>query len=330
MKTIAFKIKEKHEIVYLLTAVKRNAAGEEVSRRTSNDFPNLFTNYGVEAVFGNTSGDQLSALSGFVGTGSSTPNITNTALDAYLASRYTSNGNQGSTFVDNGDGTGYVQTIWNTIFPAGTATGIIAEVGSAFRSSPSNTSPLCSRALVLDGSGNPTTFEVLSDEELQLTQFYRRHLSLADQTAVLTENGNNHTVTWRPWALGVPGSTHWAFPRSFAIDGTNSWIGYATGTPTVTLVSYLSSSLPTLTGTGAATANTSQGAQSGVNTYVGGSKKKQAWMRMPTGSTNINIGYTCFNVGSLGSWQCKIEPAVAKSSLHRYTFTMEFELDNTP
>lgn len=330
MKTIRMKIKVKPEIVYVLNAVKRDADGNEISRRQSDEQHNVFTNYGVEAVFGNTTGDQMSSLSGFVGTGSSTPDVTNTLLDAYLASRYTSAGNQGTIFVDNGDGTGYLQSTWNTIFPVGTATGNISEVGSAFRTTPTNTSPLCSRALVLDGSGNPTVFEVLPDEELQLTQFSRRHISLADQSTVLTENGNNHTVTWRPWCLGTPGSTNWRFPGNFAIDGTNSWIGYATGTPTVTLVSYLSNSLPTLTGTGAATANTSQGAQSGLNTYVGGSKKRQAWMRMPTGSTSINIGYTCFNVGMLGSWQCKIDPAVAKSNLHRYTFTMEFELDNTP
>jgi hypothetical protein len=225
--------------------------------------------------------------------------------------------------------------VWDTIFPAGVATGNISEVGSAFRqTTPTSATPLCSRALVLDGLGNPTTFEVLADEELQLTQYFRRHISYGDLTTVLSENGNDHTVTWRPWSLsnlGTGNGNNWPFPAAFSLSGGTSWVGYSTGgTPTATLSPITSTANPTQSGgTGASQSNTSQGASGGLNAYTPGSKKRQAWMRMPTGS-NLLVTWVGFSVGALGAWQMKIDPYVTKSALHRFTMTMEFELDNTP
>jgi hypothetical protein len=321
----------KPEFVYVLSAIKRDADGNEISRRESAESPNVFTNYGVEALFGATTGDSLGTIAGVVGTGNATPAITNTLLQSFLAGRYTSGGKGASLWVDNGDGTGYFQSSWVTIFEAGGATGNISEVGSAFRqTNPTNTTPLASRALVLDGGGNPTTFEVLADEELQLTQFFRRHVNYTDQTIVLTENGNNHTVTWRPW--GVDSTGNWsAFPAAWSTQPSNLWVGYATGgSPVAALVPITSSSILSQTGgTGMGQSNTAQGAQAGTNAYVPGSKKRQCWSRYPTGSSLL-ITWSAMGQGGIGFWQFTISPPVNKSNLHRFTFTIELQVDNTP
>lgn len=331
MTDIKMKISIKPEIVYVLTAIKRDADGNEVSRRASDEQHNVFTNYGVEAIYGATSDDSPSVLAGVVGTGSTTPAVGDTLLAAFLAGRYTTAGKGAHSWVDNGDGTGYVQSIWNTIFPAGVATGNISEVGSAFRqTNPTNSTPLCSRALVLDGGGSPTTFEVLADEELQLTQYFRRHISYSDQSVVLTENGNAHTVTWRPYSLGAL-DYGWEFPQSFALDGGRSFVGYSTGgNPVATLGPITTnSSLSVTGGTGNGQDNTFQGAQGGMNAYTPGSKKRQLWMRLGTGSLRL-VSWGSFIVSGIGSWQYKIDPYVNKGALYRYTMTFEFEIDNTP
>lgn len=326
------KVKMKPEFVYVLTAIKRDAAGNEMSRRMSDECHNVFTNYGVEALFGATTGDNVTSLAGVVGAGSAAPLVSNTVLQSFIAGRYTDSRSLPSSFVDNGDGTGYVESQWDSVFPAGVATGIIAEVGSAFRSTnPIATTPLCSRALVVDGAGNPTTFEVLADEELQLKQYFRRHFSYRDRTAVLTENGNEHTVALRPAGLASL-SALWRFPMPFMADSSgNTMLGYSTGgSPVATLVPITSNTtLSVVGGTGNTQDNTSQGAQAGLESYTPGSKKRRMYVRHPTGRALLE-SWGKLDTGCCGSWQYTVTPPVNKSVLHRYTITFEFEIDNAP
>lgn len=320
------------EVVYVLSAVKRDADGRELSRRSSDEQHNVFTNYGVDAIFGGTTGDSVYELAAVVGTGSATPLITSQSLSAFKAGAHSPYGKGAGSWVDNGDGTGYVQTVWTTVFAAGVATGNISEVGSAFRgSAPNSSTPLCSIALVLDAAGNPTTFEVLADEELELKQYFRRHISYTDQTAVLGENGIEHTLTWRPGRLiGVGGNYNWPFPAGFAA-GSGCFLGYsASGTPLVTLPPITSDALPSINGgTGNDQTNTAQGVQFSMLPYTAGSKKRRCWLRFGTGASLLQT-WASFDMSALGYWVMKIEPPVVKSNLHRFTLTMEFELDNTP
>lgn len=316
--------KMRPQFVYKLSAIRRDADGNEISRRETGECPNVFTNLGVDNLLANIG----SRTAGVVGTGSTAPAITDTGLAAFLAGEYTNLGRGETTFVDNLDGTGYVQAIWNTVFAVGVATGNISEVGSAWLASDPNIStPLASRALVVDGGGVPTTFEVLPDEELQLTQFFRMHFATVDQVTVINVNGTDHTITWRPWCLSSFGTTFWLLGfGGFALAGSSSWVQFGEST---TLVPITSTGIPVASGVGAGQDNTGQGAQGGTNVYTPGTKKRSAWMRHPTGEA-LNITGTHFNVQAMGSWQCKIDPPIPKSELHRYTFTMEFELDNTP
>lgn len=324
---IAVSFKMRPEFVYDLVAIKRDSNGNELSRRSIEDIHNLFTNTGVEQLMDGSSASSVSAV---IGTGNRAPAITDTLLQTFLASRPT--GDRGvSQWFDNGDGTGYYENTWVTVFPVGTATGIIAEVGSVFGSvaAPGPNTPIASRALVVDTSGNPTTFEVLADEELQLTQYFRRHVSYADQTAVINVNGTDHTITWRPWGL-APG-TNWAdFPGAFA--PANIWVGYAdnTGNPVAELVPHTSSAvLPQTGGSNMGQSNTAQGAQQGVLAYTPGSKKRQLYARFPTGASYKQTWVGGGSV-SVGIWQFKFVPAIPKTNLQRFTFTFELQIDNTP
>ena len=199
------EMKVKPQFVYKLTAIKRDADGNEVSRRESAEIPNLFTNAGIEQILGG--GANPSTIAGVVGTGSAAPALTDTGLQTFLAGKYsnttTGQGLIGNSFVDLGSNVGYKQRHWRTIFAAGTATGNISEVGAALQAAnPTAATVLASRALVVDGNGNPTTFTVLADEELQLDQFFRVYVNYADRVSVINVNGTNHTVTLRPQALG--------------------------------------------------------------------------------------------------------------------------------
>lgn len=323
------QMKMKPQFVYVLSAVKRDANGVEVSRRTSGEIPNVFTNYGVEALFGATTGDSVGTIAGVVGTGSAAPAITDTLLSSFLAGRYTSTGaTAGRTWVDNGDGTAYIQRTWITLFPVGVATGNISEVGAAFRqTNPTVSTPLCSRALVLDAFGNPTTFEVLADEELQLTQYFRVHFSYLDTSYVLSENGNSHTISMRPYGLNDL-VTYWEFPAAFG-PTVGTRLGFSTGgSPVASLIDKTSTAGLTVSGgTGNTSENLSQGTQGGGLPYLPNTKKVQFILRRGTGALNI-ISWGVMSTRVCGSWQFTIAPPVNKPALNRATITFELQIDN--
>ena len=316
----------KPRIFYRLAAVKRDAAGNEVSRRESELIPNLFTNSGVERLFGVTIAGQsgLSAMGSCVGTGNAAPAITDTLLDSYLASAWTGGSGWSRSFTDNGDGTGYVQCTISYLYAVGLATGNIAEVGAYFNSSAGNSSTvLASRALVVDSMGDPTTFEVLSDEELQLTLYFRIFVDYTDRTQVINVNGVDYTLTIRPQGLGNPG-TYWDWPGDLTLNNSSRIVygtGYALASPTGT-------SQIVGTGTGAGGDNLTQGSQGGTNAYIPNSKQRSVWMRRPTGATQNIAGL--YIQSHHGSWQIGISPSIPKSNLQRFTMTIMTSIDNTP
>ena len=245
-------------MLYRLTARKINGNGEVVSERSTPGIPNVFTNYGVEALFGATTGDNTLEIACVVGSGSAAPSVTDTSLATFVAGAYSSS-SYTKTWVDNGDGTGYKQSQKITVFATGVATGILAEVGSCFRSGPpTSDTPICSRALILDTNGDPTTFEVLPDEELEVAQFFRQNVSTGATETVIVDGSDEYDVLCAPVGMAT---TMWGFPSSTTIS-TSSRIYYCTGgTPVVSSVGGSAESSPGMTGgTGAGTINSVQGA----------------------------------------------------------------------
>lgn len=127
-------------------------------------FPNLILNSGLDYIGSGNS--YLSYCK--VGDGTSTPVITQTALDSQKAQT------SGTFAVDINSASasapwyGYFRRHFE--FALGTAAGNLTELGFG-----PNTGPLFSRTLFKDGGGSPVTIVVLADEILQVTYEARQY-----------------------------------------------------------------------------------------------------------------------------------------------------------
>lgn len=135
-----------------------------------------------------------------VGTGNSTPAVTQTALDAFKASTTTQQAS--SVTVQTTTAPYYRSGIIRWRFGEGVAAGNISEVGMGW-----GNANLWNRALIKDSSGNPTTITVLSDEFLDVIaeirdypqQSYSGTMNLLDKTGAIV---STHTVTGLPILQG--------------------------------------------------------------------------------------------------------------------------------
>lgn len=171
------------------TICRRKAATGQLVQQVG-PFKNLITNIGLNR-FGTGNCDVA-----FVGTGTATPNVTNTALQAELAQTTT---RTGLPTVTRSSGTPYwVSRSVTWRFNAGEATGNISEVGIGWIDyTPSPTSRCFSRALVVDGGGSPVTITVLADEVLDITYTIKYYPPLTDHTQSLSISSVAYTVVTR-------------------------------------------------------------------------------------------------------------------------------------
>jgi hypothetical protein len=141
------------------------------SVRETEWFDNIVTDSGLNGI-----GTTNMVARCYVGTGSTTPADTDTALTSFLAAN-----SSGGTPVSAASVSSpyYSKNTMVYRFAAGVAAGNISEIGIA----PSGTvpQPLFSHALVLDGGGSPTTVTVLSDEILDVTYEIRAYYPSAGQ-----------------------------------------------------------------------------------------------------------------------------------------------------
>lgn len=213
---------------HLLTTKMRGRFKLEVLRpdgrvRLVREFPNLITDAGLNVI--GTSGSWLAACR--VGTGTATPNVADTALASHLAGTGTLQANTSSA---QSTPPYYGMRTRTYRFAAGVAAGNVAEVGIATQTAPGGT--LFSRALVLDGDGDPTTITVLSDEVLDVT-YQLQYFPQEETVGVATIGGVDYDVTTR--ASDVTNSGFWAssgttggLSAAFAYNGA---IGAVTTSP---------------------------------------------------------------------------------------------------
>lgn len=173
---------------YKLEAHTLNEAGEIVSTRLLADwFPNLITNQGMDRM--GTTGDYLTACQ--VGSGSNVPAFTDTSLQTFVAGTTTIQ----STTPTAGVAPDYYNRRINVYrYAIGVAAGNLTEVGVGWASTGSN---LFSRALILDGIGNPTTITVLPTEVLDVTYEFRTWPPLSDSVGTVTISSINYNFTLR-------------------------------------------------------------------------------------------------------------------------------------
>jgi hypothetical protein len=174
-----------------------------VLMRETGWFHNLITDAGLNYLGSATSSNALSYC--HVGSGSAAPDELDTSLATFIASH--SSGSSVATAQASSPYYGK-RTITYT-FSTGQAAGNISEVGIANSASSSDVGfAMWSRALVLDGDGDPTTITVLSDEQLVVTYELRYYPPTSDVTATVSINGDSYDITIR--AANVTNVGYWA------------------------------------------------------------------------------------------------------------------------
>lgn len=174
-------------------------------------FPNLITNQGLDYMATNTS--RFSYCQ--VGSGSAVPQFTDVQLSSRVAS---SNKIVSSDSGIQSSPPYYASRTLTYSFSAGTATGNISEVGVGISSS----SGLFSRALVVDGSGNPTSITVLSDEVLYVTYQIRYYSPSVDSTGSVTISGVSYSWVGRAKRVTEPSSWSISLLENTASNASSS------------------------------------------------------------------------------------------------------------
>lgn len=162
--------------------VSEDAAGERVKHDTG-FFDNLITDVGMNRV-GTVNTPSISSIAAFrllcgrfvVGSGSAAPAFTDTALVAPVAfaSADPVLDSESSSYTR-----GWYEITVRHQFGQGQAAGNLSEIGIQHTSA---SGPLWSRALILDGAGNPTTITVLAEEFL--TCYYTLRIMIPLEDAV--------------------------------------------------------------------------------------------------------------------------------------------------
>lgn len=263
-------------------------------------FPNLITNAGLEAI--GTSASWLAACR--VGTGSAAPSVLDTDLSAYLAGTSTRTSNTAGA---TSSAPYYGHRTITYRFAAGTATGNISEVGIASNAAAA-TGTLFSRALVVDGGGNPTTVTVLSDEVLDVTYQIRVYSPSTDVVGTINISGVDYDFTAR--AANATSSASWALSTTGATAGINVITGVGS------VATAYSGPIGAVT-----TAPTGTQGASGSGTdiaYNPGTYQKD--FTFTWGLSNGNVGgirsvYTSMGTeGTFGAVQIQFDPVIPKNS----------------
>lgn len=300
------------QIAGFYTIKKYSAGGELVEEY---EFENLITDAGLN-MLGNdsvwTGSGSTLFNSCYVGTGSTAPAVTDTALASFLAASSSKTGatNQNVT----ADGANYWYGRTHTYrFNAGVAAGNLTELGVG-----TSQTALFSRALIRDGSGTPTTITVLPDEFLDVTYQLRVYVPGGDATGTVVISGVTYDVVTRIadintanyWAIAFntkSGTQNVYVNPSYFVGGfanqtgvTNGVLGAVTGRPAGTLSNVADS---TYRDPGVPAA------------YVAGSFRRDSVVTVRLGDGNLSPGIrSMLYHNGLGYWQTQFTPAIPKTA----------------
>jgi len=196
-------------------------------------FPNLITNAGLNLI--GSSASWLTACQ--VGSGTTPPSVSDTVLANRIAGTSNRISSQSSAI---GTPPYYATRTITYEFGQGAAAGNLTEVGVGNSTSGPT---LFSRALILDGEGQPTTITVLPDEFLQVDYQLRIYPPLDDVQGQVTISGNTYNYTLRAAQAGL--ASIWGLGQSGARAGGDFCDAYESDTlgPITGLISGNSSSV---------------------------------------------------------------------------------------
>ena len=265
---------------------------DQTPRTDTGWFANLVTDAGLNRIGTGTWMDRCE-----VGTSNAAPSVNDTALAGPLAVTSTL---VSSTYGAQGSAPYYGYRTVTYSFAAGTATGNIAEVGVGWNGG------LFSRALTVDGNGNPTQITVLADEELEVSYQVRIYPPLTDTVYTATLAGVSTTCTAR--AAAVTSGTPYAWGlQGVAIEICTNGI---TSSPQV-----FSEAIGTITSSPGGTSGNSTGRSSAA--YVNNSLERAFTANWPMANGNFTLGITAvqFHTTGFGSYQIGFNPPIMKTAL---------------
>lgn len=255
-------------------------------------FENIITNNGLDLLFTNISLTVYCSI----GSGTSTPSVVQTALDNRLATTSTIQTSSSTAQASPPYYTTDSKTYRFAAAPVGGYT--VNEIGVGAGSTGTN---LFSRALILDGSGNPITLTLLEGEILDATYQVRNYpaLTSGDYTqSAVNISGTNYTFTWR--AIGVTNANYWYIT---AATGGAMEV-YTGGLAAVTATNPTGTSLASVAGTASA--------------YSTGTYERQYSVTFNLNSFNNTVGAlrvsrSTSQVGPY-QYQASVSPGLSKSS----------------
>ncbi len=297
---------------YKIEAFRVDAQGEEVpgSRRIAADwFPNLITNAGLD-LLGTTGSTPVQSFCR-VGSGNTAPAFTDTALVSQVAVSSTV---QSDTSGVDRTGAFYGWRRRTIRFAAGTAAGTLAEVGV----SATNAGPLFSRALILDGGGNPTTITVLSDEVLDVTYELRIYPAMADATGTVVIAGVTYTWTARPLNNAT-------YDSRWGGQYLGCGVGFNTTSGNVSVYGPLV--MATIPAQGSTPTSPVNGTSMNPQPYTAGSYQRSFRMDFDLNDGNVAGGIGAYFAASEtnqtgGAWAWGISPKLPKTNSFKATFTV--------
>lgn len=269
-------------------------------------FHNLITNIGKDALA--TQADVMVWC--HVGTGSTTPAITDTWLSAWLASS-----SDKKTDVNGIVSTTYGYRRVKIRFGIGTATGNLSEAGVGWSDT---TGTAFMHELIRDGAGDPTTITVLSDEYLEFTYELRYNIPAGDFTGSGTVDGETYNYVMR--AASCTTTARWSASIGKKIDvntGDNLHFAYTGSLGTIDSVPSGISGNDTRTMT--------------VNTYNTGDYYREFTLSADTTQWNVSGGeiFALTLTPTATRWQCSFSKASDSSGVPKtntYSRTMTFRV----
>lgn len=268
-------------------------------------FSNLITNQGLDWLGASPTGGGTDTYGGtntwgfaFVGTGNTPPAFTDTTMQANVtpaALVSSSNGHYQSGTPP------YYSFITTYQWAQGAIVGNLSEVGVgnlANQNPPYTGTPiLFSHALIVDGSGNPTTLSVTSTDTLTVTYESRLYINTTDTNYSLVINGVTYSGIYRPAQI----TTAWYIPVLIpSTDGGR-----------YPLVQYFSGAIGPTTGQPSGPGPSGNPAQISwtFGTYTNGTYTIQCTGNIPANSQGA-INVTAIQLTTtLGSWQFSVSPS---------------------
>lgn len=303
------------ELKFGMAGEYRLVLNEGTDRELKTDwFDNLITDYGLNNLRVNNIRRLAYAR---VGTGTVSPSNGDTTLNSHLAASAINTSKPTASSL--GSPTYKAALTMQYTFSQGSVVGNITEIGVGTTATGSD---LFSRALIVDGVGNPTALAVSAID--QLTVYYRLWVTpqVSDFSGSVNLNGVDYPYTARPFNIG---SFHTDFAGLMNVPNGTSYIHQLTGgNPGLCYSSAASLVAVTATVPGGVQASGSGTWTAGA--YVSGSFAQPITMvwSPSDGNASGGIGAIGISSASAGYWQYVFSTPIPKDNTKTLSLTFKF------